>query len=388
MLKLKIQRLQDDDFFVFISGKGLITHLKEKIVTFLKEAEVVEENTVGLRVTSLRLIYKGKVLLDAKSIEFYKIQNDDTIQLCPLRRKRQRQETSVAPRSVPNVNPGPIEAKEDVPAQRPGSSDTNQFTFISFSISDNPIDLLGRNPQMRSRGRGVDATENIDTQAQARRGLDRTQNPPIFLSRARPSPATMSETLRNFKQSLQETLRRVSSASLDNRRQMIPQLDALIDEAISLRNELHRDDYTPPLFQSPMYEIMMLERMGAPTRAIGNAGAPVGWEEEKRDTPQIQLPSSLRVIPFRNESINISANLPNSSLRYPLRINTGAAPEFLPIVAGQSTTSQAGTTVTPTIIRPTNIPRDSNSEDEREPQQQRPTRSCNIFSNFINRFSR
>lgn len=394
MLKLKIQRLQDDDFFVSISGKGLITHLKEKIVTFLKAAEVVEENPVGLRVTSLRLIYKGKVLLDAKSIEFYKIQNDDTIQLCPLLRKKQRQQNSVAPISVSSGNQETTDSKEEAPGHRTGGRDANQFTLISFSVNDNPIDLLGRNEQIRSRGRGVDTRENIDTRGQPRRGMVRTQRRPNFLSRERPSPATISGTLRNFKQSLEETLRRVSNTSLDNRRQLVPQLDALITEANSLRNELHREEPIPLVFQSPLYEIMLLERMGAGSRPNDNARAPVRWEEEKRDTTQIQLPSSTsssELIPFRNEPIDIRAELLNSPIRYPLRVNTGAASEFPPIVAAQSTPHAIlGTTITTennAIERPITLPRDSNSEDEREPQPQRRNRR-NIFSNLINRFSR
>jgi len=396
MLKLKIQRLEDEDFFVSISGKGLITHLKEKIVTFLKAAEVVDEDVVGLGVTSLRLIYKGMVLLDGKSIEFYKIQNDDTIQLCPLRRKKQRQQAADAPRSVPSGDGVAAGAQEEASGQGNAGRETNQFTFISFSMNDNPIDLLSRRPHIRSRGRGVDAPDNNDTQpqGQGRRGRARIQRRSNSSSRGRPSPATISGTLRNFKLSLEDTLRRVTSTNLENRRELIPQLDALITEANTLRDELQTDEQSPPMLPSPLFEILLLERLGAASRSNISARAPVAEDEKKQDASQAQLPSSPELIPFRNESIDIAADLITPSLRYPpLRVNTGAVSEFPPVAAGQITPPQAlrGTTMTPeynTSTRPTNLPRNANRGNEREPQPQRPSRSRNIFSSFINRFNR
>lgn len=396
MLKLKIQRLEEEDFFVSISGKGLITHLKEKIVKFLKTADAAEEAVVGLGVTSLRLIYKGMVLLDAKSIEFYKIQNDDTIQLVPLRRKKQRQRDAGAPRSVSNGDTGVGGAQQEGPESKSAGRESNQFTFISFSMSDNPIDLLARRPNIRSRGRGVDSQDSNDTQAQtqARRGRTRMQRRSNSSLRGRPSPATISGTLRSFKLSLEETLRRVSSTNLDNRRELIPQLDALITQANSLRDELQTDELTPLSLPSPMFEILLLERMGAASRAAANRRAPTGNQEEKQDTGRAQLPPSPELIPIRNESIDIATELLNPSLRYPpIRVNTGSAPEFPPVATRRSTSTPAlrGTRLTldsNTSARLTNQPRNANREDEREPQPQRPNRPRNIFSSIMNRFNR
>jgi len=398
MLKLKIQRLEREDFFVSISGKDLITHLKEKIVTFLKAAEVSDEDVVGLGVTSLRLIYKGMVLLDAKSIEFYKIQNDDTIQLCPLRRKKQRQQAADAPRSVPNGDPAAAGAPEDETGDENTGRETNQFTFISFSMSDNPIDLLTRRPHIRSRGRGVDAPDNSDTHAQAqgqgRRGRARIQRRSNSSFRGRPSPATISGTLRNFKLSLEQTLRRVSSTNIENRRELIPELDALINQANSLRDELQADEHAPPVLPSPMFEILLLERLGAASRSNTGSRAPGREDEEKQDIPQPQLPPSPELIPFRNESINIASDLSTPSLRYPpLRVNTGAVSEFPPVAAGQITPPHGprGTTVilnNNTASRTRGLPRNANRGNERERQPQRPSRSRNIFSSIISRFNR
>jgi len=398
MLKLKIQRLEEEDFFVSISGKGLITHLKEKIVTFLKAAEVSDEDVVGIGVTSLRLIYKGMVLLDAKSIEFYKIQNDDTIQLCPLRRKKQRQQAADVPRSVPNGDRVAAGALEEEPGEENAGRETNQFTFISFSMSDNPIDLLAQRSHIRSRGRGVDSPDNSGThaqgQGQGRRGRARIQRLSNSSFRGRPSPATISGTLRNFKLSLEQTLRRVSSTNIENRRDLIPELDALITQANSLRDELQADEHTPPMLPSPMFEILLLERLGAAPRSNNGSRAPGGEDEEKQDISQAQLPPSPELIPFRNESIDIASDLSTPSLRYPpLRVNTGAVSEFPPVAAEQITPPQAlrGTMVTfenDTVSRTRGLPRNANRGNEREPQPQRPSRSRNIFSSIISRFNR
>jgi len=85
VLRLKIQRLKDEDFFVSIGGGGLINQLKEEVLRFLKSGASV---AVSAEIAIIRLIYKGRVLLDSKSIEFYKIKNEDTIQLVPFRPRR------------------------------------------------------------------------------------------------------------------------------------------------------------------------------------------------------------------------------------------------------------------------------------------------------------
>jgi len=396
MLKLKIQRLEEEDFFVSISGKGLITHLKEKIVTFLKAAEAVNEDIISLATTSLRLIYKGMVLLDAKSLNFYKIQNDDTIQLCPLRRKKNATRPVLLPDLLSSGDEEPADAQEDAPGQGEAGRGTSQFTLISFSMGNNPTDLLSRSLNVRSRGRGVDAPENNDTQSldSARRGRVRIQRRSNSSSRGRSSPATISGTLRSFKRSLEDTLRRVSSTSLDNRRDLIPQLNALITEANNLRDELQTGQQAPPMLPSPLFEILMLERMRAASRSNANGRAPVGQDEEKRDPSQAQVPPSLELIPYRNESIDIASDLLTSSLRYPaLRVNVAAASEFPPVVGRQITPPQVlrGHQVTPENninARPPNLPRNSNRQEQREPHAQRPTRTRNIFSSFLNRFSR
>jgi len=229
MLNLKIQRLKADDFFVSISGKGLVTQLKEEIVRFLKAAQVQdEESSPG--VTNLRLIYKGKVLMDCKTIEFYKIQNDDTIQLVPYRR-RKPEDLPTSSTENPRVE---MDRKEgDVPELR-DLRGTGEITYIQFSVSEGPPD---RNSEFAQLCRNL-FPEDLAT-----------RTPPLPTPRStehnlrpvdRPTPLTVSGSLRSFKHVLEETLRRISEPG-EGARELVPQLNTLISSANILRANVIRD---------------------------------------------------------------------------------------------------------------------------------------------------
>lgn len=229
MLNLKIQRLKADDFFVSISGKGLVTQLKEEIVRFLKAAQVQdEESSPG--VTNLRLIYKGKVLMDCKTIEFYKIQNDDTIQLVPYRR-RKPEDLPTSRSENPRVE---MDRKEgDVPELR-DLRGTGEITYIQFSVSEGPPD---RNSEFAQLCRNL-FPEDLAT-----------RTPPLPTPRSadgnlrpvdRPTPLTVSGSLRSFKHVLEETLRRISEPG-EGARELVPQLNTLISSANILRANVIRD---------------------------------------------------------------------------------------------------------------------------------------------------
>jgi len=83
-LRLKIQRLKDEDFCISIRGRDPIIKLKKEILRLIQTAPL----GAAVEMINIRLIYKGKVLIDSNSIEFYKIKDEDTIQLVPIRRSR------------------------------------------------------------------------------------------------------------------------------------------------------------------------------------------------------------------------------------------------------------------------------------------------------------
>jgi len=238
LMKLKVQRLGKDDFFISISRKGLITHLKEKILTFVK-AEQSETNDLELGVKDIRLIYKGMVLVDSKSVEFYKIENDDTIQLCPYLRKK-RAQASVNPAGDPANNSG-AEAQNEAGQQRliggPGD-----FTFISFSLTEQPINGRSRNRSAQStatRNQGTQNSTDVESSNQSSPTITTSIRRHLILPVINDhTPTTVTGNLRNFKSVLQETLRRLSAINLENSHELVTQLDVLIRRATTLRGGL------------------------------------------------------------------------------------------------------------------------------------------------------
>jgi len=392
LMKIKIQRLEKEDFFVSISKKGLIAHLKEKIITFLNAAQLGNEDTQSC-VGNLRLIYKGKVLLDPKSVEFYKIQNDDTIQLCPTRRRRIGHPS---PAGGPNVSTQ-TQVVDALPFVREGG----EFTYISFSMSDPPE--VGRGgsglmPLSRSRSRGQNILNNSEAYSSAprsRRSIRRRQTQP---TRGRPTPATVTETLRNFKFILRETLRCISETNADNTQELLPQLNVLIRQATSLRNDIQIERPAPPPFTSRV-EVLLFERLGAASRSR------LTGTEEKEDAPRARgrtepdVPNPNTRIPHpgpetvQTRSIDIDAErrmVPAMRL-LPQRFNVGAA--FQLSVASNNFGENA--VVPPDFMTETGTAQASNREEQPNSTESREevsppqrTRSRNIFSNLINRISR
>jgi len=237
LLKLKIQRLGKDDFFVSISEKAFVTQMKEKILTFLKEEEP-ETESLEVSASDLRLIYKGKVLAGSESVKFYKIKNDDTVQLCPIR------QNSV---SEPLTNPagGPVEngdadtQNEDEKQQIVTGS--GEVAFI-FSLFGQPTFQGGRNLSTRNLRTSNPGPQNSESSNQTSSTRSSPRRRLIVPMMDAPTPITPTGNLRNFKFVLQETLRRLSSTNLNNFQELITQLDALIRRATTLRGCLATEE--------------------------------------------------------------------------------------------------------------------------------------------------
>jgi len=239
-LRLRIQRLKEKDFFVSIGGRDLIIKLKTEIFRFLKPEKSPESSA-----SNLRLIYKGKVLADAKFVESYKIQNEDTIQLVPFNRPSRSTEN---PQDVDNV----LEAKADE-SSNTGASAQNEgdrisgrpVTFITFSTS---IFEDSRAPR-QSEGNSEHPI----------RQLQRLVTSPATSTSSRPwSPSRImnNASIRSFRNNLQILLTQVSTveqlraqenatrtARTDEaaERELVQQLDAMLRTASMLREDMHAE---------------------------------------------------------------------------------------------------------------------------------------------------
>jgi len=231
MLRLKIQRLQGEDFFVSIGGKDLVTHLKEQVLRILKAGDASE---VWAEVTNLRLIYKGMVLVDAKSIEFYKIQNEDTIQLVPnLRRRNQAQSTSNGQAPTPSPNGAWTERSQpELGGSRSPPARRGPIRFLSLSTS-----VFGGLQRFIS-GR----SERVNNQQQRQVRFSQMQSSNPSSSPRRSSRPITSRSLNRFKEKLQSTFRGVTAVERrgcrEGARELASQLTGLIRDANSLKAQL------------------------------------------------------------------------------------------------------------------------------------------------------
>jgi len=281
-MRLIIQRLVKDDFFVFISETAFITQMKQKILTFLK-GEDLESYSQEVTVGDLRLIYKGKVLVDSESVQLYKIQNNDTIQLCPLRRKKMDQPLS-------NPAGGPIE-NDDARSHNDDGKEQHitgpsEVTFFSFSILGEHTlgdgrNLSGRN--LRTRNQGPPNLESFSLTSQTRLTRRRRSIVPMI---ATPTPITTIGNLRNFKFVLQETLRRLSATNLNSCQELISQVDALIRGAFTLRGVLSEEVKN----ESP--EVTRGTLINNPELRISHTGS-IDVHSE------VLVPNMLRYVPLR-----------------------------------------------------------------------------------------
>jgi len=233
ILRLKIQRLRGEDFFISISRRYMITQLKQEVLGFLQSTPGPD---ISVEITNIRLIYKGKVLANGKSIEFYQIQNEDTIQLVPFRRRRSttHSPTDTHAQATSDSRPQPNEVPGDI----------DHIAVISFATSF--IEEPSRN-ENRSR---------FLTRNEGRRVR------PSSVSRGRRMPVT-TQSLRSFKQVLTGTHRCVHTAEQQRRRGngrneqrlLISQLQTLISEARSLRTDLLADFQSQPInTESPTFQ--------------------------------------------------------------------------------------------------------------------------------------
>jgi len=281
-IRVNIQRLANDDFFVFISETSFVTQMKEKILTFLKE-EGPKTDSLEVCIGDLRLIYKGKVLVDSETVQFYKIQNNDTVQLCPVRRKKMDQ-------SLSNPAGGPMENHDADTQNEEGKqqliTESSQVTFFSYSIFGQPT-LRGRRNvsarNLRTRNQGPQNSESLSDTGQTRSYPRRRIRVPTT---SRPTPLTIAGILRNFKFVLHETLRHLSATNLDNCQQLMTQLDALIERATTLRGHLNEEEWK----ESP--EVTQETRINNSELLISNTGS--------IDVhPEAVVPNTLRYCTFR-----------------------------------------------------------------------------------------
>jgi len=346
-------------FSLRLIKKDLITKLKENILTFIKAGLGNEDFTPGLE--QLRLIYKGKVLLDAKSIEFYKIKNGDTIQLCPLRRRVRNQQQSISVGESDDIN--------NVNVSREFSARTGGFTLISFSLSELPEIREGVSSGQPSRNRrqGPEPDDVEESNSQSRNARERLERMEIPEVRDIPTPRTFEGRLCNINSVLQETLRRVSETNRNNRYDLIPQLDELVRQASNLRDNIATDHQVVPQTVS-LFNILMVERIGSSRmESLGNLG------EEKE-----------------NEFRNSNASTHNATDR-----RTETVIETLSIYPGQEVSDNSHETISPVVgaiagaVVATTENQTSDTENETSPpQQRRSSRYLNFFSSFINRIGR
>lgn len=413
MLNLKIQRLKADDFFVSISCKGLVTQLKEEILRFLKTAQVKDEDSQPC-VTNLRLIYKGKVLMDCKTIEFYKIENDDTIQLVPYRRRK--------PEDLPTTSTenGGAEIENKEGGEMPGFSDlrgTGEITYIQFSVSEG---IPSRNSEFGQLYRSF-FEDDLGV-----------RTPPVHSPRStdsalramnRPTPLTVSGSLRSFRHVLGETLRRVMEPG-DGARELVPQLTTLISAANILRENLIRDSLAgeedirntpvadhrgppmPPLEEEPeravdtgidplpsqlqgqpqqvpptshsILEIFLREAIASPASQDSLA-----VDEKTHYPPEEPSSEQLGLVATQNESINFAPETFPSVLRAlrPRFNERVAAPFIYHPFAGNFTALSVSRAYTDTIVNHDEL----NSELSQELHER--ARYLDIFTHIMNRFN-
>jgi len=346
------------------------------------------------------LIYKGRVLLDCKTIEFYKIKNDDTIQLVPFRRRKPG--NTSAPRQG---NGGiQIESKEpEIPELR-DLRGAGEIRYIQFSVSEGPAESGSLLSSFR---------RNLNRENTATRPIPQSVTPPPRPVE-RPTPLTVSGTLRSFKLILEETLRRMSEAR-DNR-ELVPQISTLISAASVLRDDLVAEQQTshmPPLEeetehsrqteprppQQPsssrsIFEVVLLGTIESSSRRET-------LHEEEKEAPTSTTVSNKRpdLSTTINEPINIPPETIPSAFRFlPMRFNERVSNAFfalnglasLALVVSQSYSDNTGH-----LDEFTNEPALQSSSDEltaTEPVlqstsvNQQAYRPYNIFTQFLNRF--
>jgi len=226
ILRLKIQRLRGEDFFISISKRDMITQLKQQVLRVLRSTTGPD---LRVEITNIRLIYKGKVLADEKSIEFYSMQNEDTIQLVPFRRSRSISRSGTEPYRERRTSGQWTSVPNEV------STNIDPITMVTFSTSFTQ--------ELPWEGDGPAAHMPDELSRPANRQMGRRRAGSSTERRLR--PVTSSSLLR-FKDMLQRTHLRVHLAEQQRRRggrqntqrALLAQLQILIRRSLSLRDDL------------------------------------------------------------------------------------------------------------------------------------------------------
>jgi len=244
-LRLRIQRMKEEDFFVSIGGRDLIIKLKAEIFRLLEPEKSSESSAANLR-----LIYKGKVLADAKLVESYKIQNEDTIQLVPFNQPSRRSDNA---EDKDNVSEAKAEEEQsgntETSAQDRGERTSGRpITLISFSTSI----IEGSRRSQGSQSSQATPTRSI-------RQLRRLITSPAQSTSPRPwSPSrTMNNaSIRSLRNHLQNTLTQVcafeqlraqqnateiAGETKDSEKKLLKQLDTLLSTATMLREDIQAE---------------------------------------------------------------------------------------------------------------------------------------------------
>jgi len=316
-LRLRIQRLKEKDFFVSIGGRDLIIKLKTEIFRFLEPEKSPESSAANLR-----LIYKGKVLADAKFVESYKIQNEDTIQLVPFKRPSRRTEDPV---DVDNAS----EAKADetgnteTSAQDQGDRISGRpVTFITFSTS------IFEDPRAPRRSEG-NSEHPI-------RQLRRSVTSPVTSTSSMawsPNRAMNNASIRSFRNNLQSLLTQVSAVehlrAQENttgtartgeaaERELVQQLDTVLMTASMLREDMHAEAVIQAT-EGRLFSMMTRQgddREPRDGRANSNPTVP-----EQKDPTTGQETKSNNEVP-QEEPAGVAPQALNESVRAPSLVTT------------------------------------------------------------------
>jgi len=317
-LRLKIQRLRGEDFFICVCKRDLITKLKQQVLSFL-----ISDALPGIciEITNIRLIYKGKVLADEKSIEFYHIQNEDTIQLVPFRRPRSTTYRATETKTEETSN------RQERPVPNYITTSHEPVAFISFTpIIEEPS--------------GFGHRRTFVSRDEHRRNVNWVQRFRSLASRRHQMRGTSPSSLRRFQHVLRTTNLRVMAEQQrrregrrNGRRPLLLQLQTLICRASSLRDELTAESqFQPTSPEHPATTFQATSENGvfsivseqertqnqsglvAPVPTTGDEKRQSHPEEEKDYTPSLGALRNPQMQPYpsifmqRNAGINIPVN--------------------------------------------------------------------------------
>jgi len=292
---------------------------------------------------------------------------------------------------------------------------TGEITYIQFSVSEGPPN---RNTEFAELCRSLfqgDLSSRTPPEPTSRP----TDNPPRPMDR--PSPLTVSGSLRSFKHVLEETLRRITEPG-ESARELIPQLNNLISAATILRADVFRDTMLgqedirdapvtghrappmPPLEEEPerplqtgtepnpprtqtqpqqvppsshsVLEILLLETIESSARRETHN------EDEKADSPPEAPPREQPgLVAAQNETINFAPEAFPSALRVlPSRFYERITAPLYTHAGGNLTALAVSQSYSDTTEHDEPTPEHGQESNERSSY-------TNIFTHFLSRFN-